>query len=44
MVLPLKLRLLDFLVYFPSKVVFQPGVLAHAFNPSTWEIEGGGSL
>jgi hypothetical protein len=25
-------------------IVFEPGVVAHAFNPSTWEAEAGGFL
>jgi major histocompatibility complex class I len=27
-----------------KKSVLQPGVVAHAFNPSTWEAETGGFL
>jgi hypothetical protein len=27
-----------------KKFLFQPGVMAFAFNSSTWEIEAGGSL
>jgi hypothetical protein len=26
------------------KLKLQPGVVAHAFNPSTWEAEAGGFL
>jgi hypothetical protein len=26
----------------PLKIYFMPGVVAHAFNPSTWEAEAGG--
>lgn len=44
MVLASRLRPLDLLVFFPSKVVFQPGVMAHTFNPSAWEVEAGGYL
>jgi major histocompatibility complex class I len=27
-----------------KKIRFEPGVVAHAFNPSTWEAEAGGFL
>jgi hypothetical protein len=27
---------------FKWKNILQPGVVAHAFNPSTWEAEAGG--
>jgi major histocompatibility complex class I len=26
------------------KILLEPGVVAHAFNPSTWEAEAGGFL
>jgi hypothetical protein len=39
-------RALDFFIFtnFYLKSFCEPGVVVHAFNPSTWEAEAGGSL
>jgi hypothetical protein len=37
-------HLLLLLILFLLKILFWPGVVAHTFNPSTWEAEAGGFL
>jgi hypothetical protein len=32
------------LTYIKKKKIMEPGMVAHAFNPSTWEAEAGGFL
>jgi hypothetical protein len=42
--LPSKQQRLSELRNSPARFINQPGVVAHTFNPSTWEAKAGGFL